>query len=120
MMKRTLAAMAAAMLLAGVLSGCSGSVSYEDPWTEGNVSTTDDGQVNGTNRDLERGMYPNTNTGRTTTSSANTGRVTTPSTNTSRVTTPGTSTNRGTTSNANTGTGMTPGTSTGTGMTGGR
>ena len=110
MMKRTLAAMAAAMLLAGILSGCSGSVSYEDPWTEANVSTTDDGQVNGTNRDLERGMYPNTNTGRTTTSNANTGRVTTPSTNTNRVTTP----------NANTGRDMTPNTSTGTGMTGGR
>ena len=73
MMKRTLAAMAAAMLLAGVLSGCSGSVYYEDPWNEGNVSTTDDGRVNGTNRDLERGMYPNTN----------------------RVTTPGTSTGTG-------------------------
>ena len=100
MMKRTLAALAAAMLLAGVLSGCSGTVSYDDPWNEGNVSTTDDGRVNGTNRDLERGMYPNTNTGRTTTPNANTGRVTTPSTNTSRVTTPGTST--------------------GTGMTGGR
>ena len=113
MMKRTLAAMAAAMLLAGVLSGCSGSVYYDDPWNEGNVSTTDDGRVNGTNRDLERGMYPNTSTGRTTTSNANTGRVTTPSTNTSRVTTP----------NANTGRVMTPNTSTGmtgTGMTGGR
>ena len=31
MMKRTLTALLAAMLLAGVLSGCSGSVYYDDP-----------------------------------------------------------------------------------------
>ena len=109
MMKRTLAAMAAAMLLAGVLSGCSGSVYYEDPWNEGNVSTTRrwpgqrhqprSGAGNVPQHTTPDGPRP---------SNANTGRVTTPSTNTNRVTTP----------NANTGRDMTPNTS--TGMTGGR
>lgn len=63
MMKRTLTAVAAAALLAAVLSGCSGSVYYDDPMYRGNVSTTDDGRVNGTNRDLERGVYPYNGTG---------------------------------------------------------
>ena len=56
MMKRTLTALLAAMLLAGVLSGCSGSVYYDDPMPDGNVSTTDDGRVNGTNRYLEEDL----------------------------------------------------------------
>lgn len=61
MTKRTLTAVAAAAVLAAVLTGCSGSVYYEDPMDpmyRGNVSTTEDGRVNGTNRDLERGLYP--------------------------------------------------------------
>lgn len=65
MTKRTFTAVAAAAVLAAVLTGCSGSVYYEDPMDpmyRGNVSTTEDGQVNGTNRDLERGLYPNEGT----------------------------------------------------------
>lgn len=61
MTKRTFTAVAAAAVLAAVLTGCSGSVYYEDPMDpmyRGNVSTTEDGWVNGTNRDLERGLYP--------------------------------------------------------------
>lgn len=61
MTKRTFTALAAATVLAAVLTGCSGSVYYEDPMDpmyRGNVSTTEDGRVNGTNRDLEQGLYP--------------------------------------------------------------
>lgn len=65
MMKRTLTALLAAILLAGVLGGCSGSVYYDDPMPDGNVSTTDDGRVNGTNRYLEEDL-PMPKTGRRT------------------------------------------------------
>ena len=55
MTKRTFTAVAAAAVLAAVLTGCSGSVYYEDPRDPMY-------RGNGTNRDLERGLYPSEGT----------------------------------------------------------
>ena len=49
-MKRTIAILLAALMLTGILSACSGTVGMEDGRAYGNVSTTPDGTVNGTNR----------------------------------------------------------------------
>lgn len=47
-MKRTVMILLAVCLLLGILSGCAGSIyPYRDSYS--NVSTTDDGTVNGTN-----------------------------------------------------------------------
>ena len=56
MMKRMMLSVMAVMLLCGMFSGCSGSVYYDDPMPYGNVSTTNDGRVNGTNRCMEPGV----------------------------------------------------------------
>lgn len=49
-MKRTIAILLAALMLTGVLTACSGSVGMDDGYAYGNVSTTPNGTINGTNR----------------------------------------------------------------------
>ena len=49
-MKRTIAILLAAMVLTGALTACSGTVGMDDRGAYGNVSTTPDGRVNGSNR----------------------------------------------------------------------
>lgn len=59
-MKRTIAILLAALMLTGMLTACSGTVGMEDGRAYGNVSTTPDGTVNGTNRgsyDGRNGSY---------------------------------------------------------------
>ena len=52
-MKRIMLLTLAALLLLGALSACSATgTATADPWGYGNVSTTRDGYVNGTNRNL--------------------------------------------------------------------
>ena len=48
-MKRVIAILLAVMMLTGVLTACSGTAYYDDGYGYGNVSTTPDGRVNGTN-----------------------------------------------------------------------
>lgn len=52
-MKRILLLTLAALLLLGALSACSATgTATADPWGYGNVSTTRNGYVNGTNRNM--------------------------------------------------------------------
>lgn len=48
-MKRMIAVLLSVMILAGVLTACSGTAYYDDGYGYGNVSTTPNGTVNGTN-----------------------------------------------------------------------
>ncbi|MGN0978824.1 MAG: hypothetical protein ACI4PT_00650 [Candidatus Avoscillospira sp.] len=48
-MKRMIAVLLSVMALAGVLTACSGTAAYGDGYGYGNVSTTPNGYVNGTN-----------------------------------------------------------------------
>lgn len=97
-MKRMIAVLMAAMMLTGVLTACSGSMSMDDGRAYGNVSTTPNGRVNG-------GGYESGNGGMTGNGSGMFG-----------------SNNGGMTGNGNsTGGGMFGGNAnSGTGMTGGR
>lgn len=98
-MKRMIAFLMAAMMLTGVLTACSGSMSMDDGRAYGNVSTTPNGRVNG-------GGYESGSNGMTGNGSGMFGG----------------SSNGGMTGNGNsTGGGMFGGNaSSGTGMTGGR
>ena len=61
-MKRMIAFLMAAMMLTGVLTACSGSMSMDDGRAYGNVSTTPNGRVNGgTGYDNGDGTYYNAN-----------------------------------------------------------
>ncbi len=95
-MKRMIAFLMAAMMLTGVLTACSGSMSMDDGRAYGNVSTTPNGRVNG-------GGYESGSTGMT-----GSGMF-------------GSSNNGGMTGNGNSTGGMFGGNAnSGTGMTGGR
>lgn len=63
-MKRMIAILLAALMLTGMLTACSGSVGMDDGYAYGNVSTTPNGTVNGTNRtyggNYSRGSAPGT------------------------------------------------------------
>ncbi len=48
-MKRTISVLIAALMLTGMLTACSGTMTMDDGRAYGNVSTTRDGTVNGTN-----------------------------------------------------------------------
>jgi len=58
-MKRTIAIMLAALMLTGILTACSGTLGMDDGRAYGNVSTTPNGTVNGTNRDSYNGNHTN-------------------------------------------------------------
>lgn len=51
-MKRTMILVLSALLLLGSLSACSATGTVRDPMGYGNVSTTHNGYVNGTNRNM--------------------------------------------------------------------
>lgn len=63
-MKRMIAILLAALMLTSVLTACSGSVGMDDGYAYGNVSTSPNGTVNGTNRShgsrYNRGRTPGT------------------------------------------------------------
>ena len=102
-MKRTIAILLAALMLTGVLTACSGTVGMGDGQAYGNVSTTPNGNVNGS------GQYDNGYSGNS--YYGNTGRQGSGSTQ-----------HGGSNGSANSGSGMTGSSSynSGTGMTGGR
>ena len=102
-MKRTIAILLAALMLTGVLTACSGTVGMGDGQAYGNVSTTPNGNVNGS------GQYDNGYSGNS--YYGNTGRQGSGSTQ-----------RGGSNGSANSGSGMSGSSSynSGTGMTGGR
>ena len=102
-MKRTIAILLAALMLTGVLTACSGTVGMGDGQAYGNVSTTPNGNVNGS------GQYDNGYSGNS--YYGNMGRQGSGSTQ-----------RGGSNGSANSGSGMTGSSSynSGTGMTGGR